>query len=46
MTVKDACEKIYKGVQSHVDKWSDDELEGVCGLADIDAQNRRNYTDD
>ncbi len=33
MTAQDGYDKLYKGVKSQVDKWSDDELEAVCRLA-------------
>jgi hypothetical protein len=38
MTAKDGYETLYKGVKSQVDKWSDDELEAVCRLAEADTQ--------
>lgn len=38
MTAKDGYEKLYQGIKSQVDKWSDDELEAVCRLAESDSQ--------
>lgn len=38
MTIKDGYEKLYKGVKSQVDKWSDDELEAVRRLAEADTR--------
>lgn len=38
MTAQDGYDKLYKGVKSQVDKWSDDELEAVRRLAEADPQ--------
>jgi len=38
MAAGDGYEKLYKGVKSQVDKWSDDELEAVRKLAEADTQ--------
>ena len=38
MTAGDGYEKLYKGVKSQVDKWSDDELEAVRRLAEADTK--------
>ena len=38
MAAGDGYEKLYKGVKSQVDKWSDDELEAVRRLAEADPQ--------
>jgi 3-methyladenine DNA glycosylase AlkC len=38
MTAGDGYGKLYKGVKSQVDKWSDDELEAVRRLAEADTQ--------
>jgi len=38
MAAGDGYEKLYKGVKSQVDKWSDDELEAVRRLAEADTK--------